>query len=75
MFLPLSHAALPRALRKIYSIAMPQILDAFVLFASMMQRYEIFTTYARKGAIIFEGKTKYPEIFKYSSIQLGQEGF
>ena len=32
---------------------MPQILDAFVLFASMMQRYEIFTTYARKWAIIF----------------------
>ena len=54
---------------------MPQFLVAFVCFATMLQRYKFFTTYARKGAIIFEGKTKYPEIFKYSSIQVGQEGF
>jgi hypothetical protein len=33
--LPLSHAELPRALRKIFSIAMPQFSDAFVLFASV----------------------------------------
>ena len=33
---------------------MPQFSDAFVLFASMMQRYEIFMIYARKTAIIFQ---------------------
>ena len=42
---------------------MPQFLDAFVLFASMMQMYEIF---------ILPLTSK---IFKYSSIQVGQEGF
>jgi hypothetical protein len=40
-------------LTKIFPLAMPQILDAFVLVASMMQRYKFFTTYARKWAIIF----------------------
>ena len=75
MFLRLYDAELPRALGKIFSMVMPQFLDAFVLFASMMQRYKFFTTYARKGAIIFEGKTKYPEIFKYSYIQVGHEVF
>ena len=33
---------------------MPQFSDAFVLFASMMQMYEIFMIYARKTAIIFQ---------------------
>ena len=46
---------------------MPQFSDAFVLFASMMQMCEIFMIYARK--------TSHLEIFKYSSIQVGQEGF
>ena len=53
---------------------MPQFLDAFALFASMMQRYEIFMIYARKRAIIFR-KIVRSEVFKYSSIQVGQEGF
>jgi len=59
----LRHAALPRALRKIYYIAMPQILDAFVLVASDAKVQFFFTTYARKRAIIFEGN-KISEIFK-----------
>ena len=35
-------------------MAKPKFLDAFVLFASMMQRYEFFSTYARKIAIFLE---------------------
>jgi len=46
---------------------MPHFLDAFVCFASMMQRYEIFVNYARKKAIIFRKNSKYSniQIFKY----------
>jgi len=52
MFLPLGHAELPCAPGKIFSIAMPQILDAHVFLASMMQRYGFFSKYARKYPII-----------------------
>ena len=45
LFSPLSQAELPRALGKIFSMAKPKFLDAFVIFASMMQRYEFFSTY------------------------------
>jgi hypothetical protein len=38
---------------------MPQFSDAFVLFASMMQRYEIFMNCARKTAIIFQKNAGY----------------
>ena len=44
----LSHAELTRALIRISSIAKPKILDAYACFASMMQRYENFSIYARK---------------------------
>lgn len=52
MFLPLGHAELPCAPGKIFSIAMPQILDAHVFLASVMQRYGFFSKYARKYPII-----------------------
>ena len=42
MILRLYDVELPRALGKIFSMVMPQFLDAFVLFASLMQRYEFF---------------------------------
>jgi len=59
LFLPLSHAELPRALGKIFCMALPQFLDAFVLFASMMQRYKFFLNCARKTAIIFQKNAGY----------------
>ena len=37
---------------------MPQILDAFVCFASMMQRYEFFVNLASFLPIIFQKKNR-----------------
>jgi len=48
-------------------MVMPQFLDAFVLFASMMQRYEFFPKPPNLSLIIFEKNAKYSNIhlFKY----------
>lgn len=70
----LRHAALPCALRKIYYIAMPQILDAFVLVASDA-KVQFFLRHMQEKEQLFLRVTKFSEIFKYSYIQVGQEGF
>jgi len=43
---------LSRALRKIFSLAMPQILVAYVNFATMLQRYGFFLKRTNFAAII-----------------------
>jgi hypothetical protein len=44
---------LSRALRKIFSLAMPQFLVAYVSFATMLQRYGFFLILPNNLAIIF----------------------
>jgi hypothetical protein len=57
--LRLYYAELPRALGKIFSIAMPQFLVADVIVATMLQRYKFFLNCARKTAIIFQKNAGY----------------
>ena len=45
---------------------MPQIFDAFVIFASMMQRYENFSKLPNFLAIIFHKNAKVTQLLSYS---------
>ena len=53
MVLRFAYEKLVPWLTKIFPLAMPQNLDAFVCFTSMLQRYENFLIYASFLAIIF----------------------
>ena len=46
-------------LTKIFPLAMPQILVANVIVATMLQRYKFFLNCARKTAIIFQKNAGY----------------
>ena len=52
MFLRFGYEKLSRALRKIFSLAMPQILLPYVNFATMLQRYGFFMISPKLLAII-----------------------
>ena len=55
-------------------MAMPQFLDAFVLFCIDDAKVRNFHDICKKKSNYFR-KIFRSEVFKYSSIQVGQEGF
>ena len=67
LVLRLGHENIVPRLTKIFPLAMPQFLVAFICFATMLQRYKFFLNCARNRAIIFAFGAKYSTIhlFKY----------